>query len=187
VIGVGFGDDTAMAGEKMITKSIQILLLGAALSLSACNKDSASAPASAAVTGAKPKAPIPAKTGPTAAEQTAGMVLAASQGKSQAPVDIKFDLAQKPKVGQPLEVNLALIAQVSANPATVQVSGTEGLAVAPGGQFDIAAEEAGEVYKHTVSVTPETDGVLLLGVTVSLKHDEVTDTKAFTIPIIAER
>jgi hypothetical protein len=180
VIGVRFGDDKAM-------RSIQVLLFCAAVSLNACNKESTSAPAGAAVTRASPKAPVPAKVGPTAAEQTAGMVLAASQGKSQAPVDIKFDLAQKPKVGQPLEVNLALIAQVSANPATVQVSGAEGLAVAPGGQFDIASEEAGEVYKHTVSVTPETDGVLLLGVTVSLKHDDMTDTKAFTIPIIAER
>jgi hypothetical protein len=186
VIGVSFGDDKAMAGDKM-TKSIQMLLLCAAASFSACNKDSGSAPAGASLTHAKPKTAAPAKSGPTAAEQTAGMVLAASQGKSQAPVDIKFDLAQKPKVGQPLEVNLALIAQVSASPATVQVNGTDGLAVAPGGQFDIPSEEAGEVYKHTVSVTPEADGVLLLGVTVSLKHDDGTDTKTFTIPIIAER
>jgi hypothetical protein len=171
----------------MRTRSLQLLLLCAAVCLSACNKESSSTPAGAAVTHARPKAPVPSNVGPTAAEQTAGMVLAASLGKSPAPVDIKFDLAQKPKVGQPLDVNLALIAQVSANPATVQVSGTEGLAVAPGGQFDIPAEEAGEVYKHTVSVTPETDGVLLLSVTVSLKHDEVTDTKAFTVPIIAER
>lgn len=164
-----------------------MLLLCAAVSLGACNKESAPAPAGAAATNANPKAPVQPKLGPTAAEQTAGMVLAASQGKSPAPVDIKFDLAQKPKVGQPLDVTLALIAEVPANPVSVQVSGTDGLAVAPGGAFDIASAEAGQVYKHTVSVTPETDGVLLLSVTVSLKHDDVTDSKAFAIPIIAER
>jgi hypothetical protein len=38
-----------------------------------------------------------------------------------------------------------------------------------------------------VSVTPNAEGVLLVGVTVSLKHDEITDSKAFSIPIIAER
>ncbi|MDP9089303.1 MAG: hypothetical protein M3O26_11265 [Pseudomonadota bacterium] len=153
----------------------------------ACNKQSAPAPAGGAVPNAQPKAPVQPKLGLTAAEQTAGMVLAVSQGKSPAQVDIKFDLAQKPKVGQPLDVNLALIAEAPANPATVQVSGSEGLSVAPGGAFDIAAAEAGQVYKHTVSVTPDTEGVLLLNLSVSLKHDDATDTKTFTIPIIAER
>jgi hypothetical protein len=60
--------------------------------------------------------------------------------------------------------------------------------VAPGAkQFDIAPEEAGEVYKHTVNVTPNAEGVVLLGVTVLLKHDEVVDQRVFSIPIIAER
>ena len=185
--GASFGDDMSMADENSWTGIIRVLLLVAAVSLGACNKESAPAPAGAAVTNAQPKAQAAPKLRLTAAEQTAGMVLAASLGKSPAQVDVKFDLAQKPKVGQALDVNLALIAEAPANPATVQVSGADGLSVAPGGAFDIASAEAGQVYKHTVSVTPETDGVQLLNVTVSLKHDEVTDTKVFTIPIIAER
>lgn len=176
-----------MAGENRGTSIIRVLLLCAAVSLGACNKESAPAPAGAAAANAQPKAPVAPKPALTVAQQTAGMVLAASQGKSPAQVDIKFDLAQKPKVGQALDVNLALIAEAPANPATVQVSGADGLSVAPGGAFDIASAEAGQVYKHTVTVTPESEGVLLLNVTVSLKHDEVTDTKVFTIPIIAER
>ncbi len=173
-----------MAGETMIT-NVRILLFCAAALLAGCNRDSGSA--AAAATHVKPKAPI-AKSSDTAAEQTAGMVQAASQGKSQVPVELKFDFSQRPKVGQPLEVNLALIAQISASPATIQVNGTDDVAVAPGGnQFDIPAEEAGEVYRHTVSVTPGAEGVVLLGVTVSLKHDELTDQRAFSIPIIAER
>lgn len=175
-----------MAGKNRWIRSTRVLLLCAVVSLGACNKEPAAPPAGAAVPNLRPKPVLP-KPGSTAAEQTAGMVLAASQGKSQAPVDIKFDLARKPKVGQPLEVSLALIAQVQANPASVQISGNDGIAVAPGGQFDIASAEAGEVYKHTVTVTPEIEGVLLLSVSVSLKHDDVTDTKVFTIPIIAER
>jgi hypothetical protein len=38
-----------------------------------------------------------------------------------------------------------------------------------------------------VNVTPAAEGVLLLGVTVSLKHDELTDLKSFSIPLIADR
>jgi hypothetical protein len=101
---------------------------------------------------------------------------------------LKFDLGARPKVGQSLEINLALIAQISANPATLQVNGADGLIVAAGAnQFDIPSEEAGEVYRQTVSVTPTAEGVLLVGVTVLLKHDEITDQRAFSIPIIAER
>jgi len=175
-----------MAGDTAKITST-FLLLCALAGLSACNRDSGSAPAASAAPRAKPKVPVVA-SGPTAAEQTAGMVQAASQGKSLVPVELKFDLSAKPKVGQALDINLALISQISASPATIQVNNSDGLTVAPGAsQFDIPEEEAGAVYRQTVNVTPNAEGVLLVGVTVSLKHDEVTDQRAFSIPIIAER
>lgn len=167
----------------------RILLLCAAALLCACNRDSASAPSVTTFTHhVKPKTSAIANPGPTAAEQTTGMVEAAAQGKSSVAVELKFDIPQRPKVGQPLQVDLALIAQLSAAPATVQVSGADDLSVAPGSnQFEFPAEEAGEVYRHTVSITPNSEGVLLLSVTVVLKHDEVIDQRVFSIPIIAER
>jgi hypothetical protein len=177
----------SMAGTDGITR-IQVLLLCAVAALSACNRDPASPAASSTVTRAKPKAPLAANSGPTAAEQTAGMVQAANQGKSQLPVELKFDLGGRPKVGQLLEINLALIPQIPGSPASIQVSEAEGLTVAAGtNQLDIPTAEAGEVYRQTVKVTPNAEGVLLVGVTVSLKHDEVTDQRAFLIPVIAER
>ena len=54
------------------------------------------------------------------------------------------------------------------------------------GRTDIAAAEAGQVYRQTVNVTPTAEGVLLVGVSVSVKNDEVTDVKAFYIPVIAD-
>jgi len=36
-------------------------------------------------------------------------------------------------------------------------------------------------------VTPTVDGVLLLGLTVSLKHDEITESRGFSIPLIVDR
>jgi hypothetical protein len=187
VVGWIFGDDTKMAGENVWAIGARVILLCAAMSLCACNKDNGSAAPAAPVSQAKPK-PVSTKASTGAAEQTAGMVQAAAVGKSQAPVELKFDVAQKPKVGQSVEVNLALIAQISASPATIQVTGADDVSVAPGGnQYEIASEEAGEVYRHTLSVTPNAEGVVLLNVTVSLKHDELLDQRAFSIPIIAER
>lgn len=167
----------------------KVLLVCAAMAaMSACNRDSTPAPAANAVTHVKPKAPAAPKPGATAAEQTAGMVEAASQGKSTVPVELKFDISQKPKVGEPLAIDLAVIAQIDASPATIQVTGADDVSVAPdANQFDIPTEQAGEVYRQTVKVTPNAEGVVVLGVTVSLKHDEIVDQKAFSIPIIADR
>jgi hypothetical protein len=176
-----------MAGEKMM-KSAKVLLLCAVASTAACNRDSGSAPAPRTVTQVKPKVAAVPPPGATVAEQTAGMTQAAPQGKSQVPVELKYDITQRPKVGQSLEINLALIALVAASPATIQVSGAEDVSVAPGAnQFDIPSEEPGQVYRETLNVTPNAEGVVLLGVTVVLKHDEVVDQRVFSIPIIAER
>jgi hypothetical protein len=175
-----------MARRLPVLPIAQLLLLAAALSLSACHKDTdvaASAPAPV-----KPKAPVAARTGPTVAEQTATMVDAAAQGKSQLPVQLKFELAQRPKVGQALEVSLALIPQIDASAAVIKLTGGDGLTVpAEGTDFNIPGAAAGEIYRQTVHVTPDSEGVLLLGVSVSLKHDEVTDLKTFSIPLIADR
>ena len=186
VISGVFGDDMRMAGEKMKTSAKALLLCAVAL-VAACNKDSGSAPAARPVSQIKPKAAAP-RPGATAAEQTAGMVQAAAQGKSQVPVELKYDITQRPKVGQPLDIDLALVAQIAASPASIQVTGADDVSVAPSpNQFDIPSEEAGEVYRETIHVTPNAEGVVLLGVTVVLKHDEIVDQRVFSIPIIAER
>jgi hypothetical protein len=177
-----------MAGKNMMRSAKFLLLWAALMAVAACNKDSGGAPAANVVSHVKPKAPVAPKPGATAAEQTAGMVQAVGQGKSQVPVELKFDIAQRPKVGQPVDINLALIAQIAASPATIQVAGAEDISVAAGAsQFDIPSEEAGEVYRETINVTPNAEGVVVLGVTVSLKHDETVEQRVFSIPIIAER
>jgi hypothetical protein len=169
---------------KRITH-LRVLLLCAAALLCACHRDAGSTAASTPAPA--PKAPV-VKKGPTAAEQTAGMVQAAAQGKSPLPVELKFEVTQRPKVGQALDINLALISQIDASPASVKVTGADGLSLAPeAAQFDIASIEAGEVNRQTLHVTPTAEGVLIIGVTASLKHEEVTDQKVFSFPIIVER
>jgi len=172
VIGGVFGDHSPM-------NTARVLMLATVGLLSACHKDSGTPPQ---------PAPAIAKKGPSAAELTAGMVEAATLGKSQLPVELKFDLKHRPTPGQALDIDIALIPQIDAGAAGIQVSGGDGLAVAPGAnQIDLPAVEAGQVYRQSVKVTPTADGVLLLGLTVSLKHDEMIETRAFSIPLIVER
>jgi hypothetical protein len=114
-----------------------------------------------------------------------GMVEAASQGKSQLPVKLKFELQQKPMLGQPLDISIAVLPQIDANLTGVQAAAGGGLTVAADtSQADAQAVTAGQVYRQTVKVTPTADGVLLLNVTVSLKHDEITESRVFSIPLI---
>ncbi len=80
-----------------------------------CNRDSSDVPA------AKPQPKVRAPTvavphGPTPQELTAGMVEASTQGKSQTPVSVKFDLRQRPVQGEPLEIALAVLPQSPGEP-----------------------------------------------------------------------
>jgi hypothetical protein len=167
-------------------KTARVLTLCTVGALGGCHQDSGNS------TQPKPvphvQAPVTVKKGPSAEELTAGMVEAATQGKSQLPVKVKFSLTQRPTLGQPLEIDIAVMPQIDANGAELQVTGGGGLSVAPESiQAELAAVEAGKVYRQVVKVTPSVDGVLLLGLTILLKHDEVTDSRAFSIPLIVER
>ena len=77
-----------MAGKKLMMGTKALLLCASAM-VAACNQDSGSVPAATAVSHIKPKAPVAPKPNATAAEQTAGMVQAATEGKSSLPVELK--------------------------------------------------------------------------------------------------
>src|SRR5580692_3427316 len=166
-------------------KTARVLTLCIVAAAGACHGDSGTPPPPTV----KPQVSVavPVKKGPTAGELTAGMVEAASQGKSQLPVDIKFDLQQRPALGQPLDVNIAVVPQIDAGAAQIQIAG-EGFTIPPGtNPIALPTVAAGEVYRQTVKVTPIAAGVLLLGLTISLKHDEMTESRSFSIPVIVER
>ncbi|MEP6546110.1 MAG: hypothetical protein ABJD53_01490 [Gammaproteobacteria bacterium] len=165
----------------------RVLLLCAALPVSACHRDS-EAPAPPNPLPA-PQASVPVvKKGPTAEALTAGMVEASSQGKSRLAVQLKFELPQRPMLGQPLLVNIAVLPQIDGNSAEIQVTGGDGLTLAPGAnQIDLPALEAGQVYSQSFTVTPSAEGVLVLSLTVSVKHDDVAEARVFSIPLIVER
>jgi hypothetical protein len=164
-------------------KNVRVLILCGAVALGACHGDSGQP--SADKPTPQRKSPAVANPGPTAAQLTVGMVEAASQGKSQLPVEVKFELLKRPMVGQALEIPIALIAQIAANSADIDIAGADGLDVASGsGQINIPGIEAGQVYRRSVKVTPTADGVLLLALNVTLKHDEITESRTFSLPLI---
>lgn len=156
--------------------------LAACVLLASCNGDST--PTAITHIQPRPRAPLPVKQA-TPAELTAGMVEAVTIGKSTVPLAMKFNLAARPMLGQPLDVAIALLPQIEANSAAVQVAGSDGLKLASTeGATQISAVDPAQVYKLKVTVTPTAEGVQLLNVNVALSHDEITETRNFSIPVI---
>jgi hypothetical protein len=176
-----------MAGDIMRTRHAVVAAICCCGWLASCSRD-ANPPPSAAAAAPRFKAPGPARKGPSVEELTAGMATAPTMGKSSLPADLKFELDQRPKIGQVVEINLALVPKVDGGPATVQASGSQGLDATQGDSpFEVAEVAAGEVYRHTLHVTPTMEGVLLVNLTVSLKHDDVSDSQVFFVPVIVDR
>jgi hypothetical protein len=125
-----------------------------------------------------------AVTGTTVAEQTMGMAVASS-GKPSAPVDIKFDIKQKPVTGTPVDVEIAFLPGLAADSLVVDLVPSDGLVLqAAENPLHIAGIDAGKIYRRTVTVTPPADGMFYLGVVATLKIAEQLQTRSFSIPLI---
>jgi hypothetical protein len=172
--------------DHKVSMKLRLILLLAIAGSAACHRDQG---ASSPTRAAKPKAGVhaaaPNQSGPNPQELTAGMVEAVAQGKAPGAVDLKFDLLERPVPGQPLDVAIALLPQTAARSATVAVTGSDGLKVDPGeAQFEFPAVEAAQVYRHSIKVTPTSEGFYLLTFAVSLQHEQTSDSRVFSVPIL---
>jgi hypothetical protein len=163
---------------------LRVIILVAIAGLAGCHRH----PGNASAAPAKPQAGVQAvapSEGSNPQQSTAGMVEAVVQGKAQAPIELKFDLLERPVQGQPFEVAIALLPQTAARSATVAVTGSDGLKIDPGEQqFEFPAIEAAQVYRHSIKVTPTIEGFYLLTLSVSLLHDQTSDSRVFSVPIL---
>jgi hypothetical protein len=151
--------------------------------LAACNGDS-NQPVAAGHNGA-PRAIAAAKRGPTPAELTKGMVEAVTQENSAVPVIVKFEVQQRPVVGREVDVTIAVMPQAAAESAAVRARSSDGLHVgAAVGPIDIVGLDPDSVYRFTIPVTASAEGVQVLELDVALKHDDVTETRVFSVPLI---
>jgi hypothetical protein len=164
---------------------LRILVLCAIAATAACQRESDDA--KSPVRTVHPKPTVAVQRGPTVEELTAGMVEAATQGKSQAPVGLKFEILRRPVQGEPLEIAIALLPGEPAEPATVEVTGSDGLQLSEAQQkFEFPSVEPTQVYRRNIRLTPTAEGVYLLTLTVSLAHDQLSDTRVFSLPLIVE-
>ena len=164
------------------------LCLDAALLLGACGSGDNPSAATSSYNAKARKAQQAAKPKP-GTEDLADMVAAVTAAKSGPPVEVKFALGQKPEVGQPLEVNVAVVPGAPAPLAiAVAFQSGEGLEIVSGGDSLTVDKPAdGTPIRRTVKVLPQQDGIFSVSTVVTLTEPHETPVRTFEIPIIAGR
>jgi hypothetical protein len=109
---------------------------------------------------------------------------AVSTSKSGAALDLKYDIAVKPEVGTPVDVELTFEPRASADALEVQISPVDGLTLIGDSQMRFDGVQAGEHYTTKVMVQSATPGVYYIGVSAKMITKVLTEVRNFSVPIV---
>jgi hypothetical protein len=153
------------------------------LALAGC--DSSSSESKAAAAQAKNQAASHQSNDPALRAPT-DMVAAVSAAKAGPPVALKFELRESPEVGQPLDVDVAILPDApSINRINAKFQGGAGLDLVEGGELTAVEKPApGAVIRHLVRVVPKQDGIFTVGATVSVDMADDSISRSYSIPVI---
>lgn len=120
------------------------------------------------------------------AEATRGMVAGVTNpAKPGAPVELKFELKDRPTPGVPLPIELAFVPLQDTDYLRATFIATDGLTVQ---QSPTTPEyrnvDAGGVYRYTLTVVPREDGVYYASVIVVMELSNGAEARTFSIPVI---
>jgi len=152
--------------------------------LNGCGKTehAGSAPAPAPAPG-RHAAKVPQDAGALA---LANMVNAVGTGKPYTDIELKFDLRSRPVVGEPVDIDLALIPTQDLDRVSATFQAVEGIELTKGGRSpEFAHPPAGVPISHTLTVIPQRDGVFYVSAVVLADTGTDSVTRNFSIPLIA--
>ncbi|MFO1426708.1 MAG: hypothetical protein U1F11_06985 [Steroidobacteraceae bacterium] len=168
--------------------ALVVLVLAALVALAGCSSGdpverhgrAKAGTAAGADDGAAAAAPPAARAKPD------DLVSAVSAGKPGAPVDIKFDIAQQPKLGEPLDIRVEILPRsADIDQLRVVFQSSESIEVRAGGEWLLSDRPAdGSSYAHTVTVVPQRNGVYYLSAVALVDGKAGSVARSFAIPII---
>ena len=111
----------------------------------------------------------------------------ASTKPSAVPVQVKFELRGRPDVGQPVDIDLAIVPMSgSVDRVSGKVEAEDGLELVEGG--DIAASDRpteGVPIRHAVKVLPKREGIFTVRAALTVSASGVASTESYSMPLIA--
>lgn len=114
-------------------------------------------------------------------------VTSVKPGSTPLPLQLKFDLRERPEVSKPLDVDLAVVPLSAAIDRVFgKVVGEDGLELVAGGDLQEAAKPTeGVPIQYHVQVLPKQDGIYTLTANISVDAAGVISSQTYTIPVIA--
>ena len=111
----------------------------------------------------------------------------ASNKPSTLPVQVKFELRDRPDVGQPVEVDLAIVPMsASVDRVSGKVEADDGLELVEGHEIAAADRPAeGVPIRHLVKVLPKREGIYTVRAILTVDAAGVSSTEAYSLPVIA--
>jgi hypothetical protein len=123
---------------------------------------------------------------PRQADPTAEMVTAVSGATERAPVELKFHLADRPELGKPFDVEIAVVPVGDIDRVAASFHVGPGLELRNGEQMAaIQNPEPNTPINHKITLVPQQDGIFFVSATVHVDAPTESLTRTFTFPIIA--
>jgi hypothetical protein len=132
--------------------------------------------------------PVTRKSVNATDELLRNMVSAVAANKpSSTPIQVKFDLRDRPQVGQPADVDLAIVPMsASVDRVSGTVAGEEGLEIVDGAQIAATEHPAeGSPIRQSVKILPKQPGIFTVHALVTVEAAGQTTTETYAIPLIA--
>jgi hypothetical protein len=130
------------------------------------------------------KHPPPATPGE---ESVADMVAAVSATKTDSPVQVKFTLAERPELGQEVDLRVVVLPGApNLDSLSMSFQVMDGLDIVDGADTVTIDKPAdGTPVRHTLKLIPKRDGIFAVTAVVSTNLANQTTTRMYSIPVIA--
>jgi hypothetical protein len=157
------------------------LALAVGLAVAGCEPADPNAATSAGTHGTSGKAPAP-----TLGDADMVTAFSATHGPNQGLVDLKFKLARRPAVGEPVEIDLQLIPAVELERLFARFQAGDGLQIVSGAESEHFEHPAkGTPVAHRMTVTAKSDGIFYITAVVLADSDKESVARTFSFPLIA--
>jgi len=117
------------------------------------------------------------------ADPLAGMSYAVTGTKGTLPLEVRFELLDRPEPTKPATVHLAFIPTMDLAGLRVAIKAMPGLHVGDDAQVKFEAIKNGEVKEYKFIATPATSGILLANVEATVTRDTGDTSFTFSLPV----
>jgi hypothetical protein len=107
---------------------------------------------------------------------------------STVPLQVKFELSERPDIGQPLELDLAIVPMSAAiDRVSGKVEGEDGLELVDGAEIAPAERPVeGTPIRHVVKVLPKREGIFTVRAVLTVDAGGSPSTESYLMPVIAD-